>query len=168
MTDRLTARLSLHLVDGAEAERIVARSAAEGDSWADDFPADGEVIGATAFLMTVEARGEQGPFGFYRITRTSDGKAIGGIGFRGRPSDGCAEVGYGLAPSARGSGYAAEALVGALAIAADHGATRVVAETDEGNVASRRTLERAGFRRVGGEGEPCMYEVFVGVGSEAS
>jgi RimJ/RimL family protein N-acetyltransferase len=41
----------------------------------------------------------------YQITRTADGKAIGGIGFKGQPIDGCVEVGYGLVPSARGNGY---------------------------------------------------------------
>ena len=59
--------------------------------------------------------------------RVAEGRAIGGIGFKGRPEDGCAEIGYGLAPSARGQGYAAEAVVALPAVAADHGLSRVIA-----------------------------------------
>ena len=55
----------------------------------------------------------------FRSTRTADGKAIGGIGFKGQPNNGCVEVGYGLVPSARGNGYAAEALAALLDVAAD-------------------------------------------------
>ena len=66
------------------------------------------------FLAATAAYGDRRPFGHYRITRTADGKAIGGIGFKGQPEDGRIEVGYGLAPSARGNGYAAEALAALL------------------------------------------------------
>ncbi|MEV4620633.1 GNAT family N-acetyltransferase [Asanoa sp. NPDC049573] len=151
-----TPRLSLHAIDTAEGERIVARSAAAGDVWADDYPFDGDVGGVTAFLRNSAANGEQRPFGHYRITRSADGQAIGGIGFKGQPVDGCVEIGYGLSPSARGNGYAAEALVALLDLAAEHGLSRVVADTTEDNVASQKTLERAGFRRTG---PAYLYEV---------
>ena len=158
MTELRTPRLCLHAIDTAEGERIVGRRAAAGDAWAEDFPFDGDVIGVTAFLCATAAHGDQRPFGHYRITRTADGKAIGGIGFKGRPDDRCVEVGYGLVPSARGHGYAAEALVALLAVAADHGLSRVVADTTGDNVASQRTLERAGFRLIGTNGELNLYE----------
>ena len=64
------------------------------------------------------------PFGYYRITRLADGRAIGGLGFKGQPDGGCVEIGYGLAPSARGHGYAAEAVIALLTVAADQGCTR--------------------------------------------
>ncbi|MFD0784206.1 GNAT family N-acetyltransferase [Micromonospora azadirachtae] len=158
MTELRTARLCLHAIDAAEGERIVGRRAGVGDAWAEDFPFDGDVFGVTAFLKATATHGDQRPFGHYRITRTADGKAIGGIGFKGQPVDGCVEVGYGLAPSARGHGYAAEALVALLNVAADHGLTRVVADTTGDNVASQRTLERAGFRRAGTNGRFYRYE----------
>ncbi|SNT64515.1 Protein N-acetyltransferase, RimJ/RimL family [Asanoa hainanensis] len=158
MTDLHTARLRLHAIDAAEGKRIAARRAEAEDAWADDFPFDGDVIGVTAFLRTSATHGEQRPFGHYRITRAADGKAIGGIGFKGQPRDGCVEVGYGLAPSARGHGYAAEALGALLDVAADHGLSRVVADTTGDNVASRRTLERAGFRHIDTNGELYLYE----------
>jgi RimJ/RimL family protein N-acetyltransferase len=151
----------LHAIDTAEGERIVARQARAGDVWAADYPFDGDVIGVTAFLRATSAHGDQRPFGHYRITRTADGQAVGGIGFKGRPQNGCVEIGYGLAPSARGRGYAAEALTALLTVAAEHGVSRVVADTDTGNIASQRTLERAGFRRSGTNGDLYLYEVLL-------
>jgi RimJ/RimL family protein N-acetyltransferase len=165
VTELYTPRLCLHAIDTAEGERIVGRRAGARDDWADDFPFDGDVIGVTAFLAATAAHGDQRPFGHYRITRTADGKAIGGIGFKGQPDGGCVEVGYGLAPSARGHGYAAEALVALLNVAADHGLSRVVADTTRDNLASQRTLERAGFRQIGTNGELYEYEVILGAPS---
>ena len=159
MTDIRTLRLLLHAIDVAEAERIVARSAGPTDAWADDFPFDGDVGAVGGFLRATAALGEQRPFGYYRITRLSDGRAIGGIGFKGQPDDGCVEIGYGLAPSARGHGYAAEALLALLTVAADHGLSKVIADTTLDNIASQRTLSRAGFRRVSSDAELHYYEV---------
>ncbi len=159
VTDVETSRLRLHAIDAAEGDRIAARRPGEGDAWADDFPFDGDIIGVTVFLNATAAYGDQRPFGHYRISRSSDGKAIGGIGFKGQPDSGCVEIGYGLAPSARGHGYAAEAIVAVLDIAAEHGLSRVIADTTKDNVASQRSLERAGFSQVGDDGDLHRYEL---------
>ncbi|WP_027346890.1 GNAT family N-acetyltransferase [Hamadaea tsunoensis] len=159
MTDLQTPRLRLHAIDAAEGERIVGRRAEAGDAWADDYPFDGDVIGVSAFLRATAAHGDQRPFGHYRISRAADGLAIGGIGFKGQPDEGCVEVGYGLSPSARGHGYAAEALTALLNVATGHGLSRVIADTTHDNVASQRTLERAGFRHIGTDGDLRLYEV---------
>lgn len=161
VTDVDTPRLRLHPVDQEEARRIAGRRPAQQDSWAHDFPFEGDVVATTVFLAASEALGDQRPFGFYRVSRASDGKAIGGIGFKGPPHEGSAEVGYGLAPSARGHGYAAEALRGLLGVAGAHGLTRVVADTTPDNIASQRTLERAGFRCVDRDGDTYRYEVLL-------
>jgi hypothetical protein len=50
VTDLHTERLTLRPVGTDEAERIVARQPGPQDSWAEDFPFDGDVIGATMFL----------------------------------------------------------------------------------------------------------------------
>jgi len=105
-----------------------------------------------------------GHFGFYRITRLADGQAIGGIGFKGQPVGGCVEIGYGLTPSARGDGYAAEAVVALLALAAELGLSRVTADTTLDNIASQRTLIRAGFRLVGADDELQQYEALLDPG----
>lgn len=162
MTDLRTSRLLLHAIDPAEGERIVARSPSPSDLWADDFPFEGDVVAVGMFLRATAEGGEQRPFGYYRIARLSDGTAVGGIGFKGQPDGGCAEVGYGLAPSARGHGYAAEAVVALLAVAAEHGVTKVVADTTLDNVASQRTLTRAGFRLVGVDDDLHHYEAAAG------
>lgn len=168
MTDLHTPRLLLHPVDVAEGERIAGRRAGDADLWATDFPTEGDIRSVTAFLQRTADHGEQRPFGFFRITRAADGRAIGGIGFKGAPKDGSVEIGYGLAPSARGHGYAAEAVAAVLAVAAGHGVERVLADTDGANVASQRTLERAGFTRRRTDAEAWTYEASVGVGDGAA
>ena len=163
-TDVRTARLQLHAIDVAEGERIVARSPGPSDSWAEDFPFEGDIGAVGIFLRATTASGEQRPFGYYRITRLSDGQAVGGVGFKGRPDDGCVEIGYGLAPPARGHGYAAEAVVALLALATDRGLSRVVADTTLDNIASQRTLVRAGFRLVGTDDTRQHYEALLKAG----
>jgi RimJ/RimL family protein N-acetyltransferase len=104
MIELRTSRLQSHPIDGAEAERIVARSPGPSDASANDFPFDGDVGEVGGFLRATTSRKEQRPFGYYRFARLSDGRAIGGIGFKGRPASGCVEIGFGLVPSARGEG----------------------------------------------------------------
>lgn len=161
MTDVRTSRLSLHAVDPAEAKRIVARRAQEGDAWADDYPFEGDLGGLGGFLRATATSGEQRPFGYYRITRSGDGLAIGGIGFKSQPAEGIVEIGYGLVPSARGRGYAAEAVVALLGVARHHGVSKVIADTDLDNVASQRTLIRAGFLLVGADAQSHHFEVLL-------
>ena len=159
VTDLQTARLVLHPVDVTEAERIVAGHQGPDDLWAEDFPFDGDVLGVTMFLRATAAHGDQRPFGHYVITRIADGQVIGGVGFKGRPENGSVEIGYGLAPSARGHGCAAEAARALVALAREHRLTRVTADTDTGNTASQRTLEHAGFTQLGTDGNLHLYEI---------
>jgi RimJ/RimL family protein N-acetyltransferase len=165
MPDLRTTRLQLHPIDVAEGERIAARIAGPADMWAEDFPFEGDVGAVGAFLRASAEHGEQRPFGYYRITLLSDDRAVGGIGFKGRPDAGCVEIGYGLAPSARGHGYAAEAVVALLALASDLGLSRVIADTTLDNVASQRTLTRAGFRLMRSDTELHYYEALLQIGA---
>ena len=129
--------------------------------WADDYPFEGDVGAVSGFLRATATLGEQQPFGYYRITRLSDGQAIGGIGFKGQPDDGSGEIGYGLVPSARGHGYAAEAVLALMTVAAHHGLHKVIADTTMENVASQRTLIRAGFRLVRTDAELHYFEMIL-------
>ncbi|MDH2902580.1 MAG: GNAT family N-acetyltransferase [Actinomycetota bacterium] len=162
MTNVRTPRLQLHAIDLAEGERIASRRAGPTDAWAEDYPFDGDVGAVGMFLRASVTFGEQRPFGYYRISRLSDGRAVGGIGFKGQPIGGCAEIGYGLAPSARGHGYAAEAISAILAVANEHGLVQVVAATTLDNVASQRSLIRSGFELTSTDAELCHYEVRLG------
>lgn len=103
------------------------------------------------------AEGDQRPFARYRITRTADGRAVGGIGFKGQPDNGSVEIGYGLVPSARGNGYAPEAAQALVALARQQGLSRIVADTEADNIASQRTLERAGVTQTGTNGNLYLY-----------
>jgi GNAT superfamily N-acetyltransferase len=96
--------------------------------------------GAAAILPTV-----------WLIVCHADERILGDLGTHGPPdSDGCVEIGYSLAPSARGKGIgtaAVAAFVGRLA--AVPGIRRLTAVTGVQNIASRRLLERRGFQFTG-------------------
>ncbi|MFM7211168.1 MAG: GNAT family N-acetyltransferase [Actinomycetota bacterium] len=89
---------------------------------------------------------DDAPWGPLQVRERVGGMAIGGAGFKGPPDDqGVVEVGYGFAPSARGHGYATEAVRALCALAVARGAVAVIAETHVDNAASERVLERCGF-----------------------
>lgn len=127
--------------------------------WAPGYPDDGAIM-AAGFTVTAAERGsELGDFGTYQIIRREDGSVIGAAGFMGAPDDtGAVRVGYGLAESAQGNGYATEALRGLLDWArTQDGLTCVLADTTRTNVRSQHVMERAGMKRVGEDGELLYY-----------
>ena len=74
------------------------------------------------------------------------GSIVGGCGFKDVPLGGEVEIGYAVAPAARGTGVGAAAVRGLLALAAaapevDH----VVANVAPDNVPSTRLVHRLGF-----------------------
>jgi RimJ/RimL family protein N-acetyltransferase len=156
--DYETARLNLHPVDEAEARRIRDASPGAGDLWAKGYPFGGDLAALGGFLQATERDGEQRPFGYYQIRLLSDGLAVGGVGFKGQPVDGAVEIGYGLIESARGHGFAAEALEQLMRIAREAGVTTIRADTELDNTASSVTLQRAGFHHVGADSELLYYE----------
>ena len=85
------------------------------------------------------------------VVRRADGRILGDLGTHGPPdSEGCVEIGYSLAPSARGQGIGTAAVAALVTLlAAVPGIRRVTAVTGVQNTASRRLLERQGFRIVG-------------------
>lgn len=165
MSELHTPRLTLSAIDVVEAQRILSGLRTDGDAWASDFPFEGDLVALTMFLKLSSTDGDPYPFGHYLITRRRDRLAIGGIGFKGAPVKGGVEVGYGLVPSARGEGLAAEALTALMAHARGLGVTRVRAEVTPDNVASRRTLEKSGLTLVASDEELCRYEVVLGPSS---
>ena len=88
-----------------------------------------------------------------------DGLVIGDCGTWGGPDDeGSVEIGYGLAAPYRGRGYGGE-LVAALSrwLLGQPAVRRVTAETEAGNLPSRRALERAGFALEAEDGGTLTY-----------
>jgi RimJ/RimL family protein N-acetyltransferase len=141
MLQPVTRRIAQAVLDGGP----ITRQFEEG-SWHDRIPqAMGFAIrdidsGAAAVLPTV-----------WLIVRRADERVLGDLGTHGPPdSEGCVEIGYTLAPSARGQGIGTAvmaALVGRLA--AVPGIRQITAVTGAQNTASRRLLERQGFHVAG-------------------
>lgn len=82
----------------------------------------------------------------FLIVRDDDRRIVGGCGFKSAPTEGQVEVGYGVAPAARGNGAASAALALLLERAFALGVTEVFAEIAPDNHASNRVVEKAGFR----------------------
>jgi [ribosomal protein S5]-alanine N-acetyltransferase len=79
--------------------------------------------------------------------KDGDGEVIGGVGYNAAPAKPGAEIGYWLAENAWAKGYgfeAAEAVTGHAFAVAGH--NYLVAGYRKGNEASRRILDRLGFR----------------------
>jgi len=96
--------------------------------------------GAAAVLPTV-----------WLIVGRADGRILGDLGTHGPPDgEGCVEIGYSLAPSARGKGIGTAAVAALVRrLAGVPGIRRVTAVTGAENTPSRRLLERRGFRITG-------------------
>ncbi len=79
----------------------------------------------------------------------ADGTLVGASGIRLDPGRLGPEIGYWIAPWARGHGYAAEAAHALAQCALRAGAPRVHLYADVGNTASQATARRAGFIQEG-------------------
>ena len=76
-----------------------------------------------------------------------DGRAIGDVAVGVHDHGRQATLGYSITPAEQGKGYGTEAVAAVItALFAVPGMHRVVATIDPGNVASRRVLEKLGFR----------------------
>ncbi len=92
-------------------------------------------------------------YAIWMIEKT-DGTYIGNLCFKGLRENGVAEIGYGILEAFQGQGYATEAVRVACRWAFLHPDVRSLeAETDAGNAASQRVLEKCGFRPNGTFGE---------------
>ncbi|MEJ8640253.1 GNAT family N-acetyltransferase [Streptomyces sp. MS1.HAVA.3] len=160
MGDLVTERLVLHPMTVGEAERVVIGDPGGGARWAPGYPTDGDVSAARRFLGTCANTGDPQPFGNYEIRRREDGQAIGGLGFHG-PADasGSVTIGYGLIPSARGKGYASEALRGLLLFARARGVTCVKGDADHDNIASQHVMMAVGMQAAGQDDRFRYFEI---------
>lgn len=109
-----------------------------------------------AFASQVNGRDGFGP---WLIVRAADGLAVGDIGFGRGDEPGTFTGGYGIAESARGQGFATEALATLVAALWRHrrDAERIVLDTDISNTASQRVMEKAGFRPLRRERDVLYY-----------
>jgi RimJ/RimL family protein N-acetyltransferase len=90
-----------------------------------------------------------------------DGVVVGSCAVKDMPdAAGGVEIGYGVAPVARGQGVATGAVAAMLAVLAGHGVRLVRAETAVTNLPSGRVLQKSGFAQTGerddAEDGPCI------------
>lgn len=126
-----------------------ARALLEGDDAGLDLaPGYPHADTADGLRMWVEHGGPDD--GGWFVTLADDGRVVGDCGTAGPPDDeGRQEIGYGLAAPFRGQGLGTEAVrVMADWLAALPEVQALTADVEVGNHASRRLLERLGFRLV--------------------
>lgn len=94
---------------------------------------------------------EAEPFGVWVMIERASRTVVGDIGFKGPPDDaGVIEMGYSVTADRRRRGYATEAARALAEWARCQTDVRlIVASCGSSNLPSIRTLERAGFNRVG-------------------
>lgn len=145
------------------AAAVLAEAGRAGLDWLDGAPGSGTQIAAKMVTMAAEAGAFLPGWGLFLIQRSEDGTALGGIGFHGPPADGSAEIGYELTESARGAGWATDAVVAlshrTLSLPSVH---TLLATTEPGNQPSQRVLSRAGFTRVADRDALWAYELTAG------
>ena len=85
---------------------------------------------------------------------------IGDCGTHGPPdSSGCVEIGYGLAAPYRGQGFGSEAVAAITTwLLGQPDVRQIRACTSAGNMASRRVLEKSGYRLTAQENDEVTYE----------
>ena len=145
--------VSLRRIRVATARALLLGTLERPGDWHPEFPADGTLTAVRMLLETYAVLGldpGRSPWWFFGIV--ADGVVVGDAGFHGPPpAEGPAEVevGYQVAPSARGRGVATRACALLLEHAWRHGAALVRAEVEPDNpdgLASRAVLRANGFR----------------------
>jgi len=87
-------------------------------------------------------------FGVWFILEKETGKMIGDIGFKGKPNDGCVEIGYAISSTYQNRGFATEAALAMIdwALMRDN-ILSVKAECLKDNIASIKVLEKIMMER---------------------
>lgn len=154
----------IHVERGGEGFRLIPlgfedhRAIAQGlpiESAGPGYPTQGDIIVAEMAMRSFAA-GVTEPPPVWAVVDTESGLLCGGIGVTGMRTSGRsrggvddeweAEVGYGLAPWARGRGLATRALGLLVEVLRDSTAvSSVMATCDTGNEASAKVLLRNGF-----------------------
>jgi ribosomal-protein-alanine N-acetyltransferase len=112
---------------------------------------------APQFFARLQTATEPDPWKIgFAIVHKIDIVMIGMCGFAAPPdSDGVVEVGYGIAPSYQGKGYASEAAQALVDFASRDPRVRTIrAHTLMQTNASSRVLEKCGFKKTGGMLDP--------------
>ena len=140
-------RLLLRTLTAAEAERLLATDRAQ---FAEGYPSAfaAEVLRLVALYPATDHPVDDtvADLGPWLLRGRADGALLGMVSCARTADPSAVTVGYDIAPSRWGRGYATEA----LAAVADHllgvpGLTRVCADAPVDHLASRRVMEKAGM-----------------------
>lgn len=155
-----TSRLRLRLLSLDEVRALLDGHQDSERPFEPGYPLDATLVSAAIAVAHEDGGTRLGRFGQYQVIRVSDGRVIGDIGFHAPPDErGDVSIGFGIVPSARGQGYATEALRAILDWALSQPEVRAVhADTDYVNLASQSVLSAAGMRVVADEGDRRVYE----------
>lgn len=153
----MTVRLTLPPIDAGHLATM--RSGEHQDRWAEDFPTAGDAMIADMYSRTGLPDAEADElFGHRLVVERETGLVVGGVGVKGPAVDGVVEIGYGLAPSRQGRGYATEAVAALVAALLAHPQVHsVTAQVAPANGPSVGVLVRSGFRHVGRRDEHDWY-----------
>ncbi|MBC8102539.1 MAG: GNAT family N-acetyltransferase [Cytophagales bacterium] len=172
-TPRLTLIPMTAALITAEIERPAEFAALLGATVPENWPPETLRDALPWFASQLRENGElTGWLGWYGLLRGPQGDVPPTLlcsgGFLGPPQDGTAETGYSVLPQAQGQGYGTEMVRGLVQWAfSQPGVRRVVAETGEENLPSRRLLEKIGFIVAGQGREPgdLRYMLFAATGA---
>lgn len=155
----ITTRLKLLPMRAAHAD-LIARQERE-PSWALDYPQPTDVDAARhLFESGLLYADDGGRFGVWLIVEMANDSVIGTIGFDGPPQAGALQIFYGIVPSRRGCGMAAEALHRLTEHAGESPEVRSI-EAYAQSDASAAVLRRAGYGSVSEERYPLGASLFV-------
>lgn len=131
---------------GARADPVVMQFMGKGDTLDEEE--------AWARFQSITGHWQLKGFGTWAIEERASGTLIGSIGFADKkrpsshPASGAPEMGWSLASSAHGKGFATEALRAVLVWGrAFFGPARVVCVISDDNAASIRLAEKHGFKQ---------------------
>ena len=116
------------------------------------LPAHATEDEARAYIERQRGRWAEGRGFSFAVADAATGRAVGGVGLwlAAGLAHGRAEIGYAVAPGARGHGYAADALTAVTAFAWTMPPLhRLELHVEPWNTASVRTADRAGYEREG-------------------
>jgi len=144
-------RLLLRTLTAADAERILAGTDENRPAFADEYPSAfaTQVLRLVALYPAIDQEtGEDSPnLGPWLLVRRSDDAVIGTISCARTADPIEVSVGYDLAPSCWGEGYATEALGAAIEhLLSQPDIGRVCAEATTDHAVSRRVMEKCGMR----------------------
>jgi [ribosomal protein S5]-alanine N-acetyltransferase len=163
----------VRVLDTLETDRLILRRSTVGEAavyhqlWTERDPrvpphrrVDSEGRPTVADIAAqIRAAGRESQLGLLAVERKGTADVIGycGLNIHGNGSPDEPELAYELLRSAHGCGYATEAGRAVVTWASEAGYRRLWAGVWDWNVASRRVLEKLGFREAGRSGPDSAY-----------